>query len=329
MRKNIYLKFIGKCLLCLIPLFGLVFFTAFCPMCYMDEEYPAWRYSKEVTKADTGEQYYNTVILGDSIAKSSIIPTEFTDESCVNLAVGGATAFDMYYSFKTYLENHEAPENAVILFGPFHYWHIDNYKTRSVYFKSLKIADAAELYENARKVDAGSVIFDDYKVYELSCRLSLPTVYLPALNASGFTGRKKINKALYESICDRGGYSAFGTEDYCDDVSYEASYDGIDYDADVYLLFNYLKSLLEECEAKGCRIFVVQPALNEATFEVMDENYLEEYKGLLDLVDENFENVCVEKSLRCYGNEYFGDASHLNERGAKKYTQELKKYYGF
>lgn len=322
-KKKRITNFILKCVACLIPLAVLMGFTLLAPMCYMDEEYPAWRYVKEVSTGKIGEDYYDTVILGDSVAKSSIIPDELTGGSCVSLAVGGATSADMYYAFSEYLRNHEAPKNVIILFGPFHYWHVDNYKTRSVYFKSLSLKDAKSLYDSAKVFDSQSIRFEGFPVYELSCRLGLPTVYLPAINAAHFTGRLESNKAVYEEIKSQNGYSMFGDLDYCDDLSYEAAYPEIVLDGDAVLIINYFGQLVKLSESKGCKVNYIQSALNETTYDAMNETYLEQYYSIANSLNELGDDIFVEKSLRRYGNEYFGDASHLNKKGAQLFTSEI------
>lgn len=322
--KNKTVKFILKCFACLVPLIAMAAFISFAPMCYMDEEYPSWRYLKEVTTGKVGQEYYETVILGDSVAKSSIIPEKLSGEGCINLAVGGATAVDMYYAFSDYLEHHEAPKNVVILFGPFHYWQVDNYKTRTVYFKSLSLKNATELYGLAEMFGSDSVCFDGYKTYELSCRLGLPTVYLPAVNAARFVGRYDTNKTLYDDIVSQNGYSAFGDKDYCDDVSYEASYQGIEVSGDNGIILYYLKDLIELADKNGCKVTCLQSALNEATYDRLSEEYISQYYMITKKLSEFGENVYCEKKLRRYPNEFFGDASHLNEKGAIKFTTEIE-----
>ena len=86
----------AKCILASLPAILFIAYTLLCPFCYMDEEYPAWRFEKEVV---SGKEYdgrsFDTVVIGDSGAMSSIIPSVLGD-SVINLAVGGATSIEMY-----------------------------------------------------------------------------------------------------------------------------------------------------------------------------------------------------------------------------------------
>ena len=321
--KKRIVKFIGKCALCLIPLAGLILYTLLCPFCYLDEEYPAWKYTMDVSAGKAGEEYYDTVILGDSVAMSSVIPSEISDFGTVNLAVGGATSVEMYFFMKQYLQNHEAPKKVAVLFGPFHYWKIDNYKTRTVYFKALSAGDSAELYKVAKSLDSPSVCFEDYMMYELSCRCALPTVYMPAITAEGFNARRKPNLDSYERIATQNGYGAFGTEELIDAPSYEASYESLDFDSDSALLMYYMKELINLCKSHDCEVILLQPAESEVTFNAFHEKYLEDYYKLLEEIAAENPDIYVERKLRCYENDCFGDVSHLNEKGAKRYSSEV------
>lgn len=317
-------KFIGKCALCLIPAVALIMYTLLCPMWYMDEEYPAWKYTGEVVSGKIGESYYDTVILGDSVGMSSIIPDEISEGNAVNLSVGGGTGIEMYFFMRQYLQNHEAPKNVVILFGPYHYWRIDTYKMRTVYFRALSAKEARGLYEMAENLGSYSVCFDDFMMYELSCRCGLPTIYMPAITASDCTSRYQANTKRYEELAANNGYGSFGRAERCDEPSYETSYASLDFDGDSGLVLYYLKELISLCKKNGCDVKLIQPAQNEATFEALNENYVSDYYKVLYEIAADNPDIYIEKELRCYKNEFFGDVSHLNERGAQKFSAEIR-----
>lgn len=310
-----------------LPIIVLCTYTIVCPLCYMDEEYPSWRYTKLVV---AGKQALpvecDTVILGDSGAMSALIPTELSD-TCVNLAVGGATSIEMYYFFKEYISQHDTPRNVVIMFAPFHYFNIDNYETRTMYFKSLSARNAIELYRNAQMCKADKVYYEKVIWDDLSCRLGLPTKYLPAINAAKFVGRYADNIRSYNALCDSRGQGFFGTSDGCDDASYECSYTGMVKEGEYLLIKMYLYKLLELCEKENINVILLQPALNETTYLSINENYVKEYTEYIEEIQEAFDNITCETALRCYDNVYFGDVSHLNAVGANKFSEEIRKTY--
>lgn len=317
------IKFILKCILAAVPAIALISFTLAFPMCYMDGEYPKWMYERKVV---SGREYegrsFNTVILGDSGAMSSIMP-ELMDDDAINLAVGGATSIEMYYFFEEYLKCHEAPKNAIIMFAPFHYWHIDNYKTRTVYFKAILPENLPELYDNAKACDAASVLYDGYITDQISARAGLPNKYLPAINAARFIKRYDDNAAAYKDLLTSFGYGGFGTLSECYDESYETSYEDMVIDGDAKLVTLYLQKLLRLCGDNGIHVRLIQPAVNTATFEGLNEHYYGAYRNYIKQASTVCSDIEYETDLRVYDGKYFSDTSHLNREGAEKFTREI------
>ncbi len=60
MKKT--LTFFAKCIAASLPFLLVILFTGLAPLCYMDSEYPARAYTREVIVSDTD---YGTLILGD------------------------------------------------------------------------------------------------------------------------------------------------------------------------------------------------------------------------------------------------------------------------
>lgn len=323
-------------------------------MCYMDEEYPAWRYTMDTI--DHGGCDADVLILGDSRAMADLIPevmnAAFEKECSIeNLAVGGATTIEMYYFLERYLENNKAPTAAIVMFAPFHYSYIDNYKTRTTYFNALKMgqymelarntcaivkstekeslleAEDASLPETKNALQGNSVCFDGFVPYNISARLRLPDVYLPAMTNARFVGRKSQNDAAYENLMRTHGQGYFGTLDGCDDPAYEASYTQMAEDTDARIIELYAVKLLDLLAANSIDVIVAQPPMNETTYDSLDAGYVDQYKAYITALCEAYDNVIFENEPVRYGNEYFGDSSHLNEKGAVKFSEEFAVKY--
>lgn len=327
--------FFIKLILALIPAIALIMFTAICPMCYMDEEYPAWKYSIDTVRKggnviNSGvDDNIHTLILGDSRAMADLMPEKFS-KSCINLAVGGATSIEMYYFYSEYLKNNAAPETAVVMFAPFHYSYIDNFKTRGTYFNALTIPQRIELYQNAKKCGADAVLFDDYAAYSISCKLRLPDVYLPAIYNAKFVGRLSNNKQLLSDLEKSHGQGYFGTDDYNNETASEVGYTQMKGDGNEQLIRIYMERLLDLLNESGARVILEQPPMNEATYDSLDSNYLSEYKMYITKLCENYDNVVYSADMIRYSPEYFGDPSHLNEKGANQFSEEFyTKYIDF
>lgn len=332
-------KFIFKLILALAPLIAVVLFTALYPYGYMDEEYPAWAFTKSVVCTKTANSpdlttdNQETLILGDSRAMADLIPEMMTDHtlagSCVtNLAVGGATSIEMYYTLKNYINNNGAPKNAVIMFAPFHYSIIDNFWTRTAYFNYLSISDMSELYDYAKATKSETLLKDGYLNDLVSLRMRFPDKYLPALVNAKFVTRYNLNKDALSRISSDRGYGPFGTADGCDYLNYECKYESMHKTGDAVLLDVYLNRLLKLCSESGINTVLVVPPMNEASFNELHDSYVEEFTSYLDELNIKYPAILVDGDIPCYDNSYFGDSSHLNRKGAEKFTKEfVNKYF--
>ena len=107
-----------------IPLILLCILAYVFPMSYMTVEYVMW--DEEFENSESPYMAAKTLIIGDSRAKSSVLPA-MLHEDTYNIAIGGATPIEMYYAVENYIEHNGAPENAVVVFAPYHFCDIDNW----------------------------------------------------------------------------------------------------------------------------------------------------------------------------------------------------------
>lgn len=351
--KNI--KFILKLILLLAPIWITMIYTAVYPFGYMDIEYPAWKYTKEVTK-DAVKAYVDsasassdgptavfiagksspegdsldskaafassqTLILGDSRAMADFVPALF-DSNVVNLAVGGATSIEMYYTLNDYIKNNGVPSEVVIMFAPFHYSIIDNFWQRTVYFNYLSVNDLKEVYSLANASESETLLTKGYQNDLLSYRLRFPDKYLPALINSKLIGRKNENSTTYIEIERNLGYGAFGTADGCSDLNYETGYEKMHTTGDALLIDIYMNKLLELCSNQGIKTQVLIPPMNESSVNALNPSYLQSINSYFEDLILKYPSIDINPEIPCYEDMYFGDASHLNNKGAIKFTTE-------
>lgn len=325
-----FLVFAKKCILVALPFILVIAYTFILPMGYMDNEYPGRAYTKQVIN---GPADYNTLILGDSRAVADIFTLDISDAA--TLANGGATAIENYYYLRDYIARHGAPKKCIIGFAPFHYTQIDNFWNRTVYFNDLTIGEMCEVRKNARLIaqseqegsDKGIVITGGDTVDLISNRLRLPHVYMPALINSKFVGRYAENKNIYTQIRRAGGHQLYGTENGSSDLNYEVNYSSMDETADAKLIQKYLLMLLDLCRDNNIETYLISLPMNEASYEKLQESYALSLKMFLRSIRDMYPEIEVEIVQKEYKNEFFGDSSHLNEEGAKKFTKELKERY--
>ncbi len=344
-------SFIVKCILAAIPFITVVGFIWFFPFCYMDEEFPSWHYTKQVqdgrmTLPDKGNA---CLILGDSRAMADMVPVMMGD-NYVNLGIGGATSVEMYYTLLHYIRNNGAPQRVFIMFAPFHYSYMDNYETRTLYFHHLSFLEAMEVYhravmfeQNAKgsyvsgifpvsgDQDEDAVLSDTFKSIDrtdmLGIYLRSPSVYMPALINSRVFMRTGVNQGLYREQLETRGHALYGTADGCDDLNYEANYEHMKQDVDHRIITFYFEKLLKLCEDNGIDTCVLQAPMNEASYNSLKPGFMEEYASYVTAIARTHSRISFETEIPCYENRYFGDSSHLNEKGAKVYTEEVISRY--
>jgi hypothetical protein len=311
-----------------LPFILLMGYTWLCPFGYMDEEFPSWHYTKMVEEGKEGmvDITNASLILGDSRAMADIIP-ELCGENYVNLGVGGATTIEMYYTLKHYIENNGAPARVFIMFAPFHYSYMDNYKTRTMYFHHLDYKEAMEVYAQARTAGYAGAMPDSFEELDTSRIISIylrsPSVYLPAIiNARG-AGRLSSNREIYSEQVINRGHALYGTMDGCDYPNYEASYEYMSKEGDHRLITAYFGKLLRLCSDNGIKTTVLQAPMNKASYDMLHGEYVAEYTSYMKAFAGEYKDICFETEIPCYDNKYFGDSSHLNDRGARVYTEEL------
>lgn len=360
-------KFFIKCILAILPILAVMIYASLFPYGYMDIEYPSWKYTKDTAKniaasynssmsansdgptalfvagknedgstftsSDSKSNDYKkalsstmTVILGDSRAMADLVPSEF-DTPAVNLAVGGATSIEMYYTLKEFIKNNGKPDNVIVMFAPFHYSIIDNFWTRTVYFNYLSVQDMMDLYSYAEATGSETLLQKGYKNDLLSYRMRFPDKYLPALlNAKGF-GRYSENKAKYSKVSAMFGHDQFGTLDGCSDLNYETSYESMHTTGDAVLLDVYINRLLSLCEKEGINTTVSIPPMNKSSYNELNASYTEDLYYYFEALKSKYKNIKIESNIPVYDDKYFGDSSHLNREGALIFTEEFLSTY--
>ena len=321
------LLFLIKCILALLPVIAICMYILLCPFGYMDEEYPSFAYSKMVADGKIETKDETVLILGDSRAMAAIAPKEMGD-NVYNLSCGGVTAIEMYYTLEQYILNNGVPKEVYIMFSPFHYSYMDNYKTRTLYFRYLDIKDAFALKNLGESFEAESLNEAD-RWDIIGMYLGLPSEYLPALTNSRFFNRYSANKESFNNLVEERGHGLFGKSEGCDELNYETNYEEMKMDGEYRVLYLYFDKLLSLLEDNGVKTVVLQAPMNRASFDCLHESYVEEYSHFIEQMSLKHKGIMFEKDIFAMDNRYFGDASHLNKKGALEYTKSLvEKYNG-
>ncbi len=320
MKKDL-LRLFRNFILLSIPFLGAVLYAFLCPMRYHSPEYPMWAEEKSFIRTAGSDP--STLILGDSRAKSSVMPS-LLGQDVYNLAIGGTTAIEMYYAFRNYLKEHEAPSHVILIFAPYHFCDIDNY-SQTRYYHYLSLPEEAGLSLNAFLAGGEeAVLHAGWLSESLSFRLFLPNKYMSEILDAPAGGNTAENTALFCKIRQEGGFSSFGTDEENNLENYEVHHETFDSSE---LVLNYFERLLSLLEKAGTEVIIEQAPINPFSHEHITGDFYEGYDRWLSETQKRHPSCTVVHEVPVYPKEAFGDNNHLNRRGAERYTRELKKKY--
>lgn len=154
--------------------------------------------------------------------------------------------------------------------------------------------------------------------------LLFPQKYSAACINSRF-GREESNRSMYQQNAADRGHQYFGRAERVEQAFGDAS---LSYRLNPQMDF-YLRRIIALCKAKGIALCIEQLPVNEATWEKWNENgKYETFRAFFRRLSEET-GVPVESEHPSYPPECFGDASHVNWRGAERFTAEIKAKYGW
>ncbi len=302
-----------------IPLILLCILAYVFPMSYMTVEYVMW--DEEFENSESPYMAAKTLIIGDSRAKSSVLPA-MLHEDTYNIAIGGATPIEMYYAVENYIEHNGAPENAVVVFAPYHFCDIDNWD-QTLYFNFLSADEIAEVYFRGLKTKDPIVACKGRIPDMLSCRLRLPSKYLAQMYESKLVGRKQENLDKFNSIRADLGYCEFGSADGDDGETYEVRHETFDYSP---LVVYYYERLIDMLDENNVNVIIAQPPINQASADALHQEFADGFTAYMRDIASRHPDMEVLPELVVYPNSLFGDSIHVNRKGAEVFTGELKKY---
>ena len=323
-----YIRLLKNLILISVPLILICVYSYVNPMGYMAVEYPMWIEEKDyVSQKTAGDAAPETLVIGDSRAKSSIIPGELKEDgSAYNIAIGGASPVEMYYAAKNYLSNHPAPRNIIVIFAPYHFCRLDNWD-QTLYHNYLSLPELLDAEANALRLGDDEVNYKGWLPDIISFKLRLPNKYLDAIYTSRIGGNLAVNTEKYDSVRRDLGYTAFGEEEENNEENYEVHFQ--DFDVSPMSEYYYLK-LLDLLNDTGAQMIIEQAPYNEKSDSLITEDFRNGYRAFLDDTEEKYPGSLIEKEVPVYDKDCFGDNNHLNRRGAEKYTAEIRgKYKNF
>ena len=285
---------------------------------YMDDDYPVWMQQRDYISSKGTKQ--EVLFLGDSRMYLGVIATKLGDNA-YNLSLGGATPIEMYYTMKTYLKHHPAPKAVIVAFGPLQFATTGSYTTRNLYF---------HYFDDATVEAVNTIIYElngrDFSFERNLYKFRSPNVYMGAILKSIINPRTLKNREIYENARTGRGW-----------ISRKNDYDE---EKAVYLPENQMKEfiplksqtyfmekILQLCLNNNIPVYIEQTPMGNPGYQMLKEKgYLSAYKDYLKTFSDKY-GIPINYDIPLYDVHLFRDYSHLNLKGAKIFTRELKKKY--
>lgn len=313
----------------ILPFFVILpLYCRFFPFYYLDEEYAMYRQQYDfVMGENTQEREPTVLIIGDSRAKAAFDPALLSDDeqAVYNLALGGTTPIEGYYTLKNYLQHHEKPETVVVCYAPMHYMDVDTLWTRCIYFHTFLPEDFEDLVTQAQRfADTENILIEHYRMEYLMYRLYLPNKYATALKKSAFVMRHRASSQKYADMVQDRGHTFYGTAAYSDGVDGEAKVSDF---ADSDIIAWYLQRLIALGREYGIEVIVEAAPVNETSYGIFTSDFKSHFREFMNQVAEQNADYSVYPDFYCYPNDCFGDADHLNSHGVEVFCGQMREKY--
>ncbi len=316
-----HMKLLGKCVLAALPLIALVIYFSQFTISFIDEEGPYYLWNREITET-ARDKYYDTIILGDSIANSAYIP-ELLSDGTINLALGGATPMENYYTLCEWLERHEPPKTCYISFNDSHFIYDNGFWLRSVYSHRYDLKTTVKMLKEAAAYNESSILTEHWLYDLLSYELWLPNKYITPLMNAGLNQRGGTNKAAWDKIeLHRGNYIALILEQHAPQRETQSE---IAEAFSVQPLFDdYYRKLIELCQANGIQVRIIKLPRPDSC--VYTQEYKQAFHAYYDKLQADYPEISVDWFEHCDAG-CFLDGSHMNIHGGMLFTKALKELY--
>lgn len=314
-------KLFWKILLFIIPVYGFWFvYIEYAPLYYNEANNTRWYYIKQQLENPDAAADASLLFLGESRVNAGIDFTRFNNVR--SFASGGASSIEMYYVLEKYLKHHPPPDTVFLSVSPRFLCEIFAFYPYAIRNDFFSGEDISEIRKIAAKLKADSVPDDFLSLSYLLRKIHYPQYYQSDVRKNyGFAAYKK-NKAMIADMNRRkGGRHHPGLKDSCGQLNYETRYTDFQ---PAPVLDYYLKKTAELCRSKN--IFLVFEAMpvNRASYQKLNSEFLSKYQKYMQDFAQAFPEHQISDSLYAYPNRFFGDPSHLNEKGKAKFTNSLK-----
>ncbi len=306
-------------------------FIQFGGMNFFNREYPMWMHKKKQMEQKSPVDR-DILIFGDSRTLAGVLPKTLSPDA-LSLAIGGSSSIEAYYLLKHYLRLNKPPKQILFSMTPLHFLKESCFWNRNVMFKFLSVEDSLEVLNRSRKKKmkpcpfyCGKGRFGKAEIYwkYWSHKLNLPYLYRAEIVKARLFDRRESNLTRWNYLEETNGHSFFGRKKKASGMIQETKHKTFQTRK---LLVQYAKDFLMLARRNGIQVIVVNVPVNDPSYKKLKPKFLDGYTAFLEKLQKQFPEMIVDSGYPHYPVNHFGDTSHLNERGAKRFSRYLKERY--
>jgi hypothetical protein len=327
MQYNTYRRFF----LALLASFGLAvgilwYYSLNDRLSYANASFPIWEAKMQMVRhCDAGGGF---AVTGDSRAMAGFVPS-LIDHRVVNLAFNGETPIEMYWSLKRILSCGTKPRAIIISLSPYQFVLAKWFWIAPVPFGFYSYSELNVLLTDSRALQ-DPILFGPHTLGDIDARLKaglcatgFPGCQFPEILYGQLKGRRIINEQkLRDTMMSRGQvYVGMAESAY-----------GLDTDATLdrfqpsRLMDYYFNQALALLEAQGVQAYFASTPVDTAAASRYADSLGDDFKAYLVGYEHRYRHFAIlGTALPCFPPTYFGDGAHLNPRGARAWSEVVRR----
>ncbi len=289
------------------------------PEYYNNVNNTRWQITKNTLnkKIDISDTIINILFLGDSRLNAGINLSQIPNSW--SFASGGSTPVEMYFVLEKYLKNHQKPDTIFLSISPRFLSEILAFWDYAIRNDFINTNDFIEI-EKHNNNNIGFCPKGKFLLYKLN--------FISFYQSDFFTNRvflaKAKNEQMLHYVLNHNGQRFHeGLKDSCSKPNYETNFTNF---APPQLFDYYFNKIFETCQHENIYISFETMPMNKASGKLMNRNFVVSYQKYIQNYQKKYLEFQISDTLLYYNNSFFGDKSHLNSKGQKKYTEYFTNY---
>jgi len=319
--KKQWKNFIIKFTLILISVYITVFlYIEFFPEYYNNVNNTRWQITKNTLNKniDISDTTINILFIGDSRLNAGIDLSQIPNSW--SFAMGGATPVEMYFVLEKYLQKYEKLDTIFLSISPRFLSEILAFWDYAVRNNFITTDNFIEIQKHNNK-NLGFCPKGKFLLYKLN--------FINFYQSDFFTNRiflaKAKNEQMLKYVLNHNGQRLHqGLQDSCSEQNYETNFTNF---APPQLFDYYFNKIFETCQQKNIYISFETMPMNQASEKKLNKNFVADYQNYIQSYQKKYPEFKISDTLLYYNNSFFGDKSHLNSKGQKKYTEYWKSVF--